>query len=1076
MSENCFHNNSLRRDGTSQQQRTLNTLLPSYVSVDERSMKDLMAFVHAFAEEIQYYDVNDLKSGHWAEFFNITSEDWDSFSLEDYLIRLKIDQFTNPHLALFFGFLYMFKVVQDDINTITERHLNFYYKEVLQLKERPAETDRVAVIFELAKHVESHLLKAGTILKAGKDNTGVDAFYKLNEDTVINKAQIAEIKSQFTNIHNEWAGRPKFPKTDHRIYVSPVANSADGLGEEIVSEEMDWRFFGRPIFHKNEEDPSGLKVADRNQGQIGFAMASPILFLAEGQRKISLEITVDPLGPAIDYSKIATDRFTILLSGEEEWIPAEVITAQETETNSGIFLLECRLNVDKPSVVAYSEEVFNEHFSTTYPMIKVLLSNEDPTEDTAYNSLINVLIEQVRVSVEIEGETTDIPGVKNLIVQNDNGVLDASKPMSIFGGQPHLGSKFYVGSWEVFQKKLDYLTLKHQWVDLPADADGFEGYYTNYTPNNGRKNRSFKIEKDVLDKNDWVRITGFHYLFRNAEGNPVANGVPLPTSTERSKLHLNSEALRNIKRDADLAPFEDYEIVSSKGFIRFTLEGIDFGHKTFTKDYATQAILLAGESPPAGAGLPNTPYEPIIEDLSLYYKSSMTLDLKASKVQRRDAFFHLEPLGHYRVDTNKDANTLLPTITAEGSLFIGIEDLRPPQTLSVLIQVAEGSANPKKEKQMVNWHYLSEDQWLPFDQYTLLSDSTNGLLTSGIVTFDMQRNITKGNSRLHPDYYWLRASVVKDSDAVCDIIDIRTQAISASFADGGNDVKFLEKALPAATISKFLTADASVKKIEQPYASSHGKPPEKEGSFFTRVSERLRHKNRSINIWDYEHLVLEKFPKVYKAKCINHTRFNGTLSNYSETAPGHVTLVIVANVQNKNAVDPLRPLASLDQLSEIGTFLEKIKPPCAALHVKNPIYEEVQLDFQVKFHQDIDAGYYISKLQEELKFFLSPWASDCATDIIFGGRIHKSVLLNFVEERSYVDYATCFKMYHIVREDPTNNPTEDVDEAIALTSVSIIGSANTHVIQEIAASAEDQCQCEDNVIKSVEELTVVDKC
>ncbi len=49
------------------------------------------------------------------------------------------------------------------------------------------------------------------------------------------------------------------------------------------------------------------------------------------------------------------------------------------------------------------------------------------------------------------------------------------------------------------------------------------------------------------------------------------------------------------------------------------------------------------------------------------------------------------------------------------------------------------------------------------------------------------------------------------------------------------------------------------------------------------------------------------------------------------------------------------------------------------------------------------------------------------------GRISKSKLLNFIEERSYVDYLTCFKMHHIV-----NGITSgDVEEAVATSSRSV---------------------------------------
>ncbi|AXT53604.1 hypothetical protein D1818_23290 [Aquimarina sp. BL5] len=1083
MSENCLHSNPLRRDGTSQQQRTLNTLLPSYVAVDERSMKDLMEFVHTFGEEIRFYDDANSIDSHWADFFKITDEDWASFSLETYLEQLKIDQFTKPHLALFFGFLYMFKVVQDDINTITERHLDFYYKEVLQLEEKAAESDKISIIFELAKHIESHLLKAGTPLKAGKDNTGVNVTYKLNEDTVINKAQVVEIKARFTNLEDQWASETKYPKTNHSVYSSPIANSADGLGEEIQTEEKDWRVFGRPSFINNEDDPTGLKIADRKQGEIGFAIASPILFLAEGQRKIDLDVSIDFNGDKNKEINIQ-NKILILLSGEEEWIETTFLPSDKAVIKfiDGVWKMQIttHLKVDQPAVLAYDNEVFEENISTKWPVLKLLINSEDPTEESLYKDLINVSVDTINLTVEIDGETDNIPGIQNLIVQNDDSILDVSKPMPIFGSQPRVGSKFYIGSWEIFQKNLSYITLKHQWIDLPIDAGGFVDYYKKYSPANLRKNAAFTINTAVLDQKKWNNVFNWRYLFRNSDGSPIDTDTTLPTATEQSKMALSSSSFSNLERDVDMPLAQEYDNNLDKGFIRFALREVDFGNKTFPKDFSAQAIELAKENPSADAALPNAPYLPMIENLSIYYKSSVSFNLNSTTTNTEEndiveQFFHLEPFGNYEVDRTKASNTIFSLIEEEGSLFIGIDNLNPPQTLSLLIQVAEGSANPKKEKQEVTWHYLSENNWLPFDQYTLLSDGTNGLLTSGIIKLDIQRNISIGNSRLSPDLYWLKASVAKDSDAVCDIIDIKAQAISASFVDQHNDPKFLENALEAGTISKLLNADASVKKIEQPYASSDGKPPEKEKAFYTRVSERLRHKNRAITIWDYEHLILEKFPKVYKVKCVNHTSFDGTITDYSETAPGHVSVVVIANVQNKNAVDPLRPLASLDQLSEITSFIDKIKLPCVILHVKNPIYEEIKVDFKVKFNKGIDAGYYTSKLREEIKHFLSPWASDCATDIVFGGRIHKSVILNFVEERSYVDYVTCFKMFHIIN-DESNISIKEVDEALAQTSVSIIGSARTHTIEEIAASEADQCKCDDNIILSTEELTAIDNC
>jgi hypothetical protein len=69
---------------------------------------------------------------------------------------------------------------------------------------------------------------------------------------------------------------------------------------------------------------------------------------------------------------------------------------------------------------------------------------------------------------------------------------------------------------------------------------------------------------------------------------------------------------------------------------------------------------------------------------------------------------------------------------------------------------------------------------------------------------------------------------------------------------------------------------------DAPYPSFGGRVTEDNAEFYNRVSERLRHKDRAITIFDYERLVLESFPDIYRVKCIDHT------DEGCELAPGHV--------------------------------------------------------------------------------------------------------------------------------------------------------------------------------------------
>jgi hypothetical protein len=167
-------------------------------------------------------------------------------------------------------------------------------------------------------------------------------------------------------------------------------------------------------------------------------------------------------------------------------------------------------------------------------------------------------------------------------------------------------------------------------------------------------------------------------------------------------------------------------------------------------------------------------------------------------------------------------------------------------------------------------------------------------------------------------------------------------------------------------------------------------------------------------------------------------------------------VVPIPDLQNKNAYDPLRPYTSLGLLTEIRKYLYGFISPHVNLDVRNPRFEEIQLEFKIKY-VTADNAFYTKQLKEEIEQYLSPWAYDPQTDIEFGGKISKSVLIDFIEERSYVDYLSCVKMYQIVE----GVKSADADEVIATSSRSVFVSVksddvvNAHKISFIT----DECDC-----------------
>ncbi|NVO10584.1 MAG: baseplate J/gp47 family protein [Bacteroidales bacterium] len=1142
MSQNCCDKNPLKRDGTSQQQRLLKALLPGYIAVDERSMGDLIEFVKQYAKEINFFNINNDIKGNWEEFFNKSID--------------SKNQLTEPHYALFIAFLKLFKYAQDDLNQLTKKHIDFYYKEVLQLSEKPAVADQVFLIFELAKHVTtSFKIDKGTKLKAGKDSTGVEIIYETDKEIVVNKAKVKELKALFCNKSNILGKLAP----NYCLYASPIANSADGLGTEIETEDLSWKTFGLPIFSYSNDNEG--YTSNRQFANIGFAFASPILFLAEGNRTVILTLTFndsEPLADILDSNYFNIDKsIRAFFSGEKEWIEAidqdssyseekalEFLNnAKKPENIAGIepqqgpvfddpntgygnqirdydigirvaqriiderdklpgkkftntsellkiygfgidklndikysfrkdyhsttidlkkkqLIIKRTLFKDKKAIVKYNKEVLLDTINTEWPVEKIIISTEEIINTYIYAHLKKLKIVKAEIKVEVTG-------VKNLTLQNDFSELKPSKPFLPFTNKPAIGSSFYIGSWEIFQKKPDSIDLNIKWDKLPTNLLGFQDYYKYYKDSSDgslRANSKFKVKISYLDSKEWVMVNDQTALFTDENGAAIQDNKPLPTDKQVKINAITKDSNLGIARNEALLESKVYDETTQRGFLKLELNNANFGHFGYQTSF-TSAILTSVNTK-ADPLLPNEPYTPTFKELSLDYTSSENISLieldDSDFEDRVEQFFHIHPFGVEEVLTTKSQNFLLPQYEDEGTLYIGLSDLEPPQNISILFKVSEGSPDPDLKTETPQWSYLENNEWKLIDKNNILSNTTDKLTTSGIVSLSLPKTINSDNTVLTPDLFWIKVSAEKSSKAIADLISINTQAVTASFVDNGNDPNYLKKPLAEETIKKFKDSKASISKITQPYSSFGGEIKEQYSDFYTRVSERLRHKSRAITIWDYERLVLGAFPSIYKVKCLNHTKYSN--GSFAEMAPGNVTLIVISNVRNTNAVDLLKPKTSLNTLTEINDFIkgneDKAKQSICSenlsLFVMNPIFEEIRVDFKVKFQKLKDPGYYHNQLNSDIISFLAPWAFDSESDVVFGGKIHKSKILNFIEERDYVDYVTCFKM-SLIANDGTESA--DIEYAETTTSASILTSAKEHKIEIID---EKLCDCDDN--------------
>ncbi len=386
-----------------------------------------------------------------------------------------------------------------------------------------------------------------------------------------------------------------------------------------------------------------------------------------------------------------------------------------------------------------------------------------------------------------------------------------------------------------------------------------------------------------------------------------------------------------------------------------------------------------------------------------------------------------------------------------GHLDIGIRELQPGQQLSLLFIMEEGTGNTNFDPPEVQWSYLTKDndglsdEWKPFREGAIFFDGTkadpnseNSLLQSGIIKFTTSPTMTGNSTTKQPGsgLYWIRATVIERQlgqriIALPNIKSIVAQAESATFQNQNNTLNHLNVGLPAETITKLVNQVPALKKVKQPLPSQGGGSAEDRNAYYRRVSERLRHKDRAVNIWDYERIILEAFPEVIHAKTLSHTSKN------CEIDPGKVLVAVFPDLINRPDINPFKPGLSIGKLEAIEGLLRtkaNLFLYCDEnIQVVNPFYDLIKVKCCVRFRQGVPPLLHVAKLNEDLHGFLAPWLVDPQTDIHFSGSINKSAILNFMEEREYVDVVSSFEVFHFTLDMETNEP-------ISTTGLDILGN------------------------------------
>jgi len=965
-------------------------------------------------------------------------------SVGDLLIQSLNRHDHDPGIGLFITFLKLFKNVQDKINEFTPKHLSFYYEDVLKIQRREFVSDRTYLLFAADKAGREVLIKRDTEFNAGLDEHNVELLYAANNDLRVNDAKVCAL-------HTLYFDRNELSSPENALLVPPCGD----LERYFVTSAQLNRIHiqdGNDLAEKQSQPLFGVPGRSKLRGlfedaRLGIAVASNILLLKQGQRKITLTFKLaahDPLKNLDSFIHTLNDvlsettlkdafykafrnMFKICFSSETGWLQVDeylplchLVDAEGCEKDC--FKLILQLDDSAPAIVPYLAEIHGENFSSDSPIVKLLLNHD------AYLYPYSLLSELVVNEISIE---VDVKGCTDVQVYNQSGPLSSNAQFTPFGSLPSLGDYLLLGNYEAARKKLSNFEVNIEWGNLPQGLNGFEDSYREYDM--PFENASFQISHSALRDRKWMPVDTEQLKVNMFESGDDSldyenNKVVKNRCYSLQGVCKHMQPLENISEDQ-----YGYNAITKDGFFKMTLANPEFafGHKDYplilSKVMTDNALLqkyglskLFSKTLPSKP-LPNPPYTPVINSISINYCANTTISLEwvgsHEAGQLKERVFHLHPLGIEKLSSHVYGKvSVIPHYEADGNLFIGLSASKISGLLTLFFHLRDDSLPEASTRDFdFSWHYLASNEWKQFTPAQVISDSSHDFLTSGIVTLDIPEDISKGNSILPEDLFWIRVSVNSEHiHTLCSLYGVHTQAVEVTWKkQTGNSLAHLTSPLPAKTIKTPKFSLPGISLVAQIMDSSGGRPPESATQQTVRVSERLRHKSRAITRRDYESLILQRFPDIFKVKCF--PCMTDDITQDYQAKPGHVLIVVIPYLKDTASIN-FRPMVNALLLKEIKEYVEKIASPAIKIRLRNPAYEQIQVRCRVKFKSGVAQGWAFNELNQAIVDFLSPWDGS-GINAKFDWSIRCYDIQAHLQKLDYIESISGFSLLKIVEDD-----------------------------------------------------------
>ncbi len=278
-------------------QTGLNNKLTAIVSetdfkLDERSTLDILNWLKEYAEKIPF---GQEKEQFWSSFYFI-QENTPQQLANIYQEANRANGTLPAHQAFLLAFLKLLETTKILFNTFPARHRNLYYRELLGLKPRNAQADRVAIGITLNSDRIEYLIPKGTLFDAGHDSAGNPLQYVSELNILANQGELTDL-CWYRKEGNGW-------------------KSAIPLN---LADNIEFPENGIRLFSPTPDDVSVLS---------GYLITSPLFAMPAGERTI--EVTLDSEWQG------KPEHITANISAENRWLSLKVKLVDKTTLELGL--------------------------------------------------------------------------------------------------------------------------------------------------------------------------------------------------------------------------------------------------------------------------------------------------------------------------------------------------------------------------------------------------------------------------------------------------------------------------------------------------------------------------------------------------------------------------------------------------------------------------------------------------------------------------------------------------------------------------------------------------------------------